>query len=64
MLFSHALRSVESPTTERASVERALERLRANGGTATGEALASSLSPLEQGSEAARPAPAAIVIGI
>jgi Ca-activated chloride channel homolog len=62
VVFNHAVRSVESPTTERASVERALERVRASGGTATGEALASSLSLLEQGGAGGRRAPAAIVL--
>jgi Ca-activated chloride channel homolog len=60
--FNHAVRSIEPPTSDRASVRRALERLQSSGGTATGEALASSLALIEQGDARGRPAPAAIVL--
>src|SRR5918999_1008835 len=48
VVFNHSVRAIESPTTERAAVRQALEQLRSSGGTATGEALASSLELLEQ----------------
>jgi Ca-activated chloride channel family protein len=62
VVFNHSVRAIESPTTERAAVRQALEQLRSSGGTATGEALASSLELLEQAGTRGRPAPAAIVL--
>jgi Ca-activated chloride channel homolog len=62
VVFNHAVRAIEPPTTERAPVRRVLEGLRPSGGTATGEALASSLGLLEQAGTRGRPAPAAIVL--
>jgi Ca-activated chloride channel family protein len=62
VVFNHAVRAIESPTTERAPVRQALEQLRPSGGTATGEALASSLGLLDQRDARGRQAPAAIVL--
>jgi Ca-activated chloride channel family protein len=62
VVFNHTVRSLEPPTTDRAPVRRALEQLRPSGGTATGEALASSLGLVEQTGSRGRPAPAAIVL--
>jgi Ca-activated chloride channel homolog len=62
VVFNHTVRAIEPPTTDRAGVRRALERLSPSGGTATGEALASSLGVLEQAGPRARPAPAAILL--
>jgi Ca-activated chloride channel homolog len=62
VVFNHAVRAIEPPTTERAPVRRVLEGLRPSGGTATGEAIASSLGLLEQAGARGRPAPAAIVL--
>jgi Ca-activated chloride channel homolog len=60
VVFNHELRSVEPPSTDRAAVRHALERLRPSGGTATGEALAGALGLVE--GRAGRGAPAAIVL--
>jgi Ca-activated chloride channel family protein len=62
VIFNHTVKSIEQPTTDRASVRSALERLRSSGGTATGEALASSLGLVEQTGPRGRPAPAAILL--
>jgi Ca-activated chloride channel family protein len=62
VVFNHAVRSVETPTTDRAPVERTLERLRPSGGTATGEALAGALGLVRDSGVRGRPAPAAIVL--
>jgi Ca-activated chloride channel homolog len=62
VVFNHTVQSIEPPATDRAPVRQALERLRPSGGTATGEALASSLGLVEQAGPRGRPAPAAIVL--
>ena len=62
VIFNHTVKSIEQPATDRAPVRQALERLRPSGGTATGEALASSLGLVEQAGSRGRPAPAAIVL--
>jgi Ca-activated chloride channel homolog len=62
VVFNHTVKSIEPPATDRDPVRRALERLRPSGGTATGEALASSLGLVEQAGSRGRPAPAAIVL--
>jgi Ca-activated chloride channel family protein len=62
VVFNHTVQSIEPPATDRAPVRQALERLRPSGGTATGEALASSLGLVEQAGTPGRPAPAAIVL--
>lgn len=62
VIFNHRVQSLEQPTTGRAPVRRALERLRPSGGTATGEAIASSLGLLERAGTGGRPAPSAIVL--
>lgn len=46
--FNHVVRSVEPPTTDRAEVRRTIDRLRASGGTATGDALSASLRLLDR----------------
>jgi Ca-activated chloride channel homolog len=62
VIFNHTVRSIEPPAADRTPVKRALERLRPSGGTATGEALASSLGLVQQTGTRGRPAPAAIVL--
>jgi Ca-activated chloride channel homolog len=62
VIFNHTVKSIEPPATDRGPVRRTLERLRPSGGTATGEALASSLGLVEQAGTRGRPAPAAIVL--
>ena len=61
VVFNHAVRSMEPPSTDRAPIRTALERLRPSGGTATGEALASALGMVETG-RGGRTAPAAVVL--
>ena len=62
VVFNHTVRSIEPPATDRARVRQALERLRPSGGTATGEALSSSLGLVREAGARGRPAPAAIVL--
>ena len=62
VVFNHTVKSIEPPATDRGPVRQALDRLRSSGGTATGEALASSLGLVEQAGTRGRPAPAAIVL--
>jgi Ca-activated chloride channel family protein len=62
VVFNHTVQSIEPPAGDREPVRQALERLRPSGGTATGEALSSSLALVEQAGTGARPAPAAIVL--
>ena len=61
VVFNHAVRSMEPPSTDRAPVRVALERLEPSGGTATGEALSGALGLVETG-RGGRSAPAAIVL--
>jgi Ca-activated chloride channel family protein len=63
--FNHEVETLARPTTDRAAVRTAIASLRAEGGTATGDALARSLEILRP--RAARPAgaaaePAAIIL--
>jgi Ca-activated chloride channel homolog len=58
--FDHRAAVLEAPTGDRAPVRDAIGRLRATGGTATGEALAASLDLIRRGG-GERP-PAAIVL--
>jgi Ca-activated chloride channel homolog len=63
--FNHRPRTLSAPTTERAAVRAALQRLQPSGGTATGEALAAALTILarQRGAEGSdSPPPSAIVI--
>ena len=63
--FNHAVRSIEAPTTDRGAVRGTLDRLRSSGGTASGEALATSLRLLERPEERSgrrSRAPSAIVL--
>ncbi len=61
--FNHAARTVQTPTTDREAVRRAVADLTPSGGTATGEALAASLAALErQVDEEGRRPPAAVVL--
>jgi Ca-activated chloride channel homolog len=62
VIFNHTVKSIEPPATDRAPVRQALERLRPSGGTATGEALTSSLGLVREAGTRGRPAPAAIVL--
>jgi Ca-activated chloride channel homolog len=61
VIFNHAIQSMEPPTSDRAAVRAALDRLRPSGGTATGEALAGALGMVATG-RAGGGAPAAIVL--
>jgi Ca-activated chloride channel homolog len=63
VIFNHTVRSADAPTTTRDEVRDAVASLSASGGTATGEALASSLRLLDasEGRER-RPPPAAVVL--
>ena len=62
VVFNHAVQTTEPPATDRTAVRQALEQLRPSGGTATGDALASSLSLVRDTGTRGRPAPAAIVL--
>lgn len=52
--FNHRVRAVQTPTADREPVRRVLDTMRSSGGTATGEAIASSLALLDR--------PAAVVL--
>jgi Ca-activated chloride channel homolog len=60
VVFNHEIRSMEPPSSDRAAVRDALERLQPSGGTATGEALEGALGMVE--GRGGRGAPAAIVL--
>ena len=61
--FNHAVRAIESPTTDRHEVRRVVDRMRSSGGTATGEGLATALALLDrQTKREGKRAPAAIVL--
>ena len=59
--FSTDPHTVEAPTDDRGAVQDVLESLSADGGTATGDALAAALDLVDNGPRAKRP-PAAIVL--
>jgi len=65
VVFNHAVRRIETPSTDRDGARAALERMYSSGGTAAGEALATSAHLLEgeaaPGGRRMRP-PAAIVL--
>jgi Ca-activated chloride channel family protein len=60
--FNHRVRRIEAPTTDRAPVRRVTEELQPRGGTATGEALASSLAVLQRARGTTKPRPPAAII--
>jgi Ca-activated chloride channel family protein len=61
--FNHRVRRIEAPRTEREPLRELSERLEPSGGTATGEALASSLAVLERARGASKPpSPAAVIL--
>ena len=61
--FNHAVRAIQSPTTDRQEVREVIDHLRSSGGTATGEGLSTALGLLErQAARDRRRAPAAIVL--
>ncbi|MBN1528693.1 MAG: VWA domain-containing protein [Thermoleophilaceae bacterium] len=63
VIFNHHVRSAEAPTTDRAEVEASIAGLRSSGGTATGDALDSSLRLIAAtDGDDRRPPPAAIVL--
>ena len=63
VIFNHAVRSAEAPTTDRGEVAASIDSLRSSGGTATGDALDSSLRLLAASRRGdRRPPPAAIVL--
>jgi Ca-activated chloride channel homolog len=62
VIFNHRVRSAEAPTTGRDELRDSIEALRSSGGTATGEALASSLRLLDGGEGRSRRAPPAAIV--
>ena len=62
VIFNHAVQSAQAPGTDREAMHQVIDSLRASGGTATGEALASSLRLLESGSGERRAPPSAVVL--
>jgi Ca-activated chloride channel homolog len=61
--FNHAVREIRAPSDDRSQTRRVLDRMRPRGGTATGEALASSLALLDQSDRRRdRRIPSAIVL--
>lgn len=60
--YSNVVQSAIEPTAEHDTVKAAVERLAAEGGTATGDALGTALDRLEARKSGARTAPAAIVL--
>jgi len=60
--FNHRVRTVEAPTTDREEVRGLVSGLEPRGGTATGEALATSLRILERPGDKGKRPPAAIVL--
>jgi Ca-activated chloride channel homolog len=64
MGFNHRPLALTAPTTDRAEVRTALDRLKPSGGTATGDALAAALKALDRADRTSGegPAPAAIVL--
>jgi len=61
--FNQAARTLQTPTTDRGAVRDAMRTLRPSGATATGEALAASLTALQRQTDAqGRRAPGAIVL--
>jgi Ca-activated chloride channel family protein len=65
VLFNHAVSAAEAPSTSRDEVRGSIDSLTSSGGTATGEALASSLRLLAEAEERdgrRRAPPAAVVL--
>ncbi|MBW3654377.1 MAG: VWA domain-containing protein [Actinobacteria bacterium] len=62
VVFNHSARLLERPTTDRSAVRDAIAELEPSGGTATGEALAVSLSALAQQTPEGARVPAAIIL--
>jgi Ca-activated chloride channel family protein len=60
--FNHSVKSIESPSADRADARALLEGLTPSGGTATGEGLAAALGLLDRGRERERRRPPAAVI--
>lgn len=60
--FNHVVQSAQAPTTDRDAMRRVIDSLRSSGGTATGEALASSLRLLASGEAGERRAPPSAVV--
>lgn len=63
VVFDHRAEAVQAPTTDRAVLRQALrEAMRPSGGTATGDALATSLAMLRAGAPGVQPRPPAAVV--
>jgi Ca-activated chloride channel homolog len=62
VVFNHAIRRIEAPSTDRGGPRAALERMYSSGGTAAGEALATSARLLDREAGRGRRPPAAIVL--
>jgi Ca-activated chloride channel homolog len=62
VIFNHEVRSADAPTTNRDGVRSSIDSLRSSGGTATGDALDSSLRLIEGTGARRRSVPAAVVL--
>jgi Ca-activated chloride channel homolog len=63
VVFNNRVQRIESPRTERDPLREVTERLQPSGGTATGEALASSLAVLDRARGRSKPpSPAAVIL--
>jgi Ca-activated chloride channel homolog len=62
VVFNHAIRRVEVPSTDREGPRAALERMYSSGGTAAGDALATSAQILDRRVRGRRRPPAAIIL--
>ena len=61
--FNHAVQAIEPPSAERQGVQDLIERMRPSGGTATGKALAASVSLLRRaGQRPSERAPGAVIL--
>ena len=60
--FNHVVQSAQAPTTYRNAMHRVIDSLRSSGGTATGEALESSLRLLASEAGERRAPPSAVVL--
>jgi Ca-activated chloride channel homolog len=62
VIFNHKVRSAEAPTTDRAEVIASIDSLRSSGGTATGDALDSSLRLIAAAGDGNRRQPPAAIV--
>jgi Ca-activated chloride channel family protein len=62
VIFNHSVRSAEAPSTDRAEVLASIDALRSSGGTATGDALDSSLRLIAASDDGDRRRPPAAIV--